>query len=222
MRTWLIGTAALIATGTGLALAPSAAISASAQTRGAAVDWDIGPVIDGRNYSVNLPRHPERTARGWSIDFPDPRQPGELHYVTTRSRPLVGARHIIVRYRIDAAPGARFIAQETPSETATVSLYFQRRGDNWRAKGPYQFFRWYAPPATVQPLAPGVHEMRVALDGAWGSVYGKSGAQYPQMFESALADIDNIGLVFGSASGRGHGVYATGPARFTLLDFRVE
>ena len=44
----------------------------------------------------------------------------------------------------------------------------------------------------------------------------------PRDFRAALAGAERVGFVFGSESGRGHGVYATGPARFTLLDFRVE
>ncbi|WP_232343444.1 hypothetical protein [Novosphingopyxis sp. YJ-S2-01] len=222
MKSWLIGAVALTVTGTGIALVPSAATPAQAQGREAASEWTIGPIIDRKNYSINMPLHPTRTRQGWSVAFPDPRQPGEIHYVTRRVRSLEGARRIVARYRIDAAPGTRFVPQEYPDKTATVGLYFQRRGDNWRAKGPYDFFRWYAPASTVKPLKPGVYEMSVDLDGDWGSVYGKKAAQNPAMFERALADVDNVGLTFGSDGGRGHGVYATGPARFTLLDFRIE
>ena len=222
MRHWLFAAAALIATGTGIALAPTATAPAEAREPAAASEWIIGPVIKGRNYSKNMPLHPTRTRQGWSVAFPDPRQPGEIHYVTRRVGSLADARRIVARYRIDAAPGTRFVPQEYPDKTATVGLYFQRRGDNWQAKGPFDFFRWYAPASTVKALKPGVYEMSVDLDGDWGSVYGKKAAQYPAMFERALADVDNVGLTFGSDGGRGHGVYATGPARFTLLDFRIE
>ena len=61
-------------------------------------------------------------------------------------------------------------------------------------------------------------------DPRWISVRGRS-ARSPASagtLEAALTDIDRIGLVFGSSAARGHGVYATAPARFTLLSFRIE
>ena len=65
--------------------------------------------------------------------------------------------------------------------------------------------------------------MSVSLDDPrWISVFGKPAATSPEGYAAAMAQTARVGLVFGSAEARGHGVYATGPARFTLLDFRVE
>ncbi|HUQ14064.1 MAG TPA: hypothetical protein VM055_07290 [Novosphingobium sp.] len=196
-----------------------AAAPAAAQT---AADWEIGPVIHGRNYSAGMPPAPSPAARGgWSFEFS--RSPAShVHYVTYASGPLAGASRIVVRYRVDAARGVGFIAQERPDEPATVSLVFQRAGDSWSGRR-HEFHRWYAPATTVQPLAPGVHELAVSLaDPGWISVFGKSVATQPEAYALALERTARVGLVFGSPSARGHGVYATGPARFTLLGFRVE
>lgn len=205
-------------------LALAAAVVAAPAAAAVDGDWIIGPVIRGKNYSVGMPQRPTPARAGWTFDFPSSsREAGHVHYVTFNPGPLTDASRIVVRYRVEAAAGTRFVPQENPELPGTVSLVIQRGGDNWSAKGAYEFFRWYAPGNTVQELAPGTHEMVVSLrDPNWGSVYGKPASRNAGAFETALAGASNIGLVFGSTSGRGHGVFATAPARFTLLDFRIE
>ncbi|MCW0198069.1 hypothetical protein [Sphingopyxis sp.] len=186
--------------------------------------WEIGPIIRGKNYSQGMPLHPRPARGGWQFDFPaGSAVAGHVHYVTFRSGPIAPDARISVRYRIDAPPGTRFVPQESPGRPATVSLYFQRRGDNWSAKGRFEHYRWYAPAATVRPLATGEQEISVRLDDpSWISVLGKTSGATPEAIAAALADVDRIGLVFGSAAARGHGVYATAPARFTLLGFDIR
>lgn len=182
--------------------------------------WDIGPQIRGRNYSVGMPATPEPSREGGvSFEFP---QRGEVDAMTTSMGPLIGAREVTFQYRIDAAHGAKFISAETPDQTATISLYFQRNGDNWTARGRYASYRWYSPPRAVVPLTPGTYEVRVRFDEAWTNVNGLPNSQDPEGFVSALKDTGKVGIAFGTSSARSHGVYATGPARFTLLalDFR--
>ena len=204
---------ALVATAAGATATPPAA------------DWEIGPVIRGENYSEGMPLRPQATRDGWAFDFPySTKAAGHVHYITFNPGSLAEASRIKVRYRVDADPGTRFVPQEHPHLPGTVSLFFQRRGDNWSAKGRYALFRWYAPVHTVQEIAPGVHEMTVEFDDPrWGSVVGgtKSGNS-PRPFQVALANASSIGLVFGSSAARGHGVYATAPARFELLDFDIQ
>lgn len=193
-----------------------------------AQDWEIGPVIRGKNYSVGMPLHPvQGRGQSWSFDFPrapDARgRGGHVHYVTFAPGSLAGKTKIRVRYRIDAAQGVRFVPQEFPDRTAVMSLYFQRRGDTWTAKGRYRFYRWYAPNAAVQTIEPGVHEFTLALDDPrWIAVMGGTSSTNPAKFRQALEQVSRVGLVFGSNGGRGHGVYATGPARFTLLSFHIS
>jgi hypothetical protein len=208
-----------------LAALAAATITQQAPAWGQSADaWEIGPVIRGRNYSLAMPPSPRPAPRAeWQFDFPDAsRAMGHVHYVTRLTGPLMGASRIVVRYRVDAAPGVRFIAQERPQEAATVSLEFQAAGDSWSGKR-HPFHRWYSPHATVQPLTRGVHELSVSLsDPGWISVFGQASGANRGGYAMALERTQRVGLVFGSASARGHGVFATGPARFTLLDFRIE
>jgi len=135
---------------------------------------------------------------------------------------LDGASQITVQYRIDAPGDVRFVADESPNQTATVSLYFQQAGDNWSARGRYASYRWYVPVHAVVPLAPGVHTMTVRFDDTWTNVWGRPNSQDPEGYAAALANTSRIGLAFGSNGLRSHGVYATGPARFTLLAFDIQ
>ncbi|QGN54974.1 hypothetical protein [Novosphingobium sp. Gsoil 351] len=185
--------------------------------------WEIGPNIRGRDYSVGMPNTPQPTRSGWSFDFPYPDDAaGHVHYVTTPVGSMAGAHNLTVRYRIEGERGASFVSRETPTTPATVSLYFQRRGDPWRGKR-FEMFRWYAPEQTLREIAPGTYEMRASFnDDGWISVWGKSSGDYREAFEAALADADRIGLTFGAPGARGHGVFATAPARFTLLSYDIN
>lgn len=204
------------------ALALGATVLAAAAAP--ATDWEIGPIIRGKNYSVGMPLAPKSERGGWSFDFPvGSKVAGHVHYVTFRPGSLAGKSRIVVRYRVDARAGTRFVPQANLDRAGTVSLYLQRRGDNWNARGRYQYYRWYAPAATVRELAPGVGEISVSLDDPqWISVLGQPSGNNPGAMADALADAERIGLVFGSSNARGHGVYATAPAKFVMTGFRVE
>ncbi|MBA3676708.1 MAG: hypothetical protein H0W74_04810 [Sphingosinicella sp.] len=185
--------------------------------------WGIGPIIRGRNYSQGMPLQPTPLRQGWFFDFPYPSaEAGHVHYVTFNPGSLLGKSRITVRYQVDAGRGTRFVPQESPGVPATVSLYFQRRGDTWSAKGRYENYRWYAPAHSVRQIRPGVQELTVSLnDPAWGSIHSQTAAGSPGAFREALADTSSLGLVFGTVGYRGHGVYSTGPARFTLISFDI-
>ncbi len=203
---------------------PGAAVASSAAAQDAS-DWEIGPLIRGKNYSKGMPLHPRPTRTGWSFDFPAPdADAGHVHYVTFRPGSLAGKTRVVVRYRIDARPGTRFVPHETPQLPGAVSVYFQRRGDSWSAKRDYEYYRWFAPANAVRDLAPGEHEISVRFDDPeWISAMAKKSGSAPGRLQAALNDVDRIGLTFGATvSGRGHGVYATAPARFTLLSFDIR
>lgn len=187
--------------------------------------WEIGPVIRGRNYSVGMPPSPSPVRGGeWAFDFPvGSEAAGHVHYVTAPAPDLSRFSRISYTYRVEAAPGTRFIPRETPDVPATVSLYIQRRGDDWSGRRSRAHFRWFAPTAHVTPLAPGTFRVTISLsDPAWTQVWGQPAASHPREFAAALADADRIGLLFGSSSARGHGVFASRRARFVLVDFRME
>lgn len=203
--------------------AAAAALLATAALAGgpSAAQWEIGPIIRGKNYSYRMPLRPSEGRAGPSFTIPGPTAAdGHVHYVTVPTRPLEGARRITLKYRIDAAPGTRFVPQESPHLPATLSLYFQRAGDGWTVRQPD--WRWYAPTNRTMPLRPGTHTVSIGLDEDWIAMTGPSAHANRRGFAAALADTARVGFTFGSEGGRGHGVYATGPARFTILDFRVE
>jgi len=201
-------------------LACLAAISVTVPIAAAAMppadSWEIGPNIRGRNYSVGMPSQPTQLPGG-GLSFEFPRANGEVDALTTGIRPLSQVREITIRYRIDATRGTRFISAETPEQTATISFYLQRSGDNWSARGRYASYRWYVPQHAVIPLAPGERSITVRLDETWTNVNGVPNTRDPQGFVTALANTARFGIAFGTAGARSHGVYATGPARFTLL-----
>jgi hypothetical protein len=200
----------------------AAALAAPAQAQmPPAQAWDIGPWVRGRNYSEGMPAHPSPAAGGLSFAFPIAGR-GQVDAMTTGVGALAGAHRITMRYRIEAAPGTRFIPDESPGATATVSLYFQQRGDDWSARGRYASYRWYVPARAVMPLEPGVHTVTVSFDEVWTNVNGVPNTQDPAGYQSALTNASTLGIAFGSAGLRSHGLYATGPAQFTLLGLDIQ
>lgn len=200
------------------------AIATTAMATTEASAWQIGPIIKGRNYSVGMPLNPTPTRDGMAIDFPYPSEDaGHVHYVTFDPGSLTGKSRIVMRYHIDAARDARFVPRQFPDRAATISLFFQRRGDTWTARGKYDFYRWYAPPESTRELAPGSYEMTVRLDDPrWNSVMSSWASDKRVAFTDALAEAGSIGFVLGSVGGWGHGVYATGPARLTVTQFEIR
>lgn len=194
-----------------------------AQVFSKAEDWQIGPIIRSKNYSVGMPLYPVQQGRRLHFEFPYPTAAvGHVHYLTFNHGPLVGKRSIVLRYRIDAAPGVKFVSREHPQLPATLSLYFQRRGDNWSGKGRFEAYRWYSPNETLVSLRPGEHMLKIDLnDTRWISVWGHHASTNLGAFTAAIEETERVGFVFGSREGRGHGVYTTGPARFTVISFEV-
>lgn len=208
-----------------LMITPDAAAPAHASQAAQPSDagaWQIGPVIGRRNHSVGMPLSPRPGRGGWFFDFPYPSvRAGHVHYVTFNHGSLAGKRRIVMRYRIDAAPGVRFVPREKPSLPATVSLFFQRRGDTWSGRGPYETYRWWSPNNMVLDLRPGVHELSVGLSQEWISVNGRPASALPAEYQEAIRNAGRVGFVLGTREARGHGVFSTGPARLTVLSFRV-
>jgi hypothetical protein len=184
-------------------------------------DWTVGPILRGRNYSEGVSLHPSAMAGGaLSIDIPA--APGSVHYVTFRHGSLAGKRRIVMRYRVDDAPGVLILPRTAPQLPSIITLYFQRSGDDWSARGPFETYRWYATFASQSPITPGEHEMVAPLDGAWTAVETSTARTNPAAFSAALAQADQVGFVLGGGDGYGHGVFATGPARIVVTQFKVE
>jgi hypothetical protein len=160
--------------------------------------WRIGPTVNGRNLSVGMPASPTMQGTGWYFDFPPN---GSVHAVQGFGVPVPTS----LRYTVT---GSGFTPTEYPDRPALVGLCLQRRGDDWSGKGKYQGYRWYH---SLGPLRAGEFSVAVPLDpSAWADVQGQQGPG----FAETLADLDNVALVFGHASGFAHGV--SGSGRFTL------
>ena len=184
--------------------------------------WEIGPVIGARNYSVGMPLTPSAHPDGWYFDFPQPdKAAGHVHYVTFRHGPLTGKSRIVLRYRIEAEPGVQIYPTNYPGWLSSLVLYFQRRGDDWTGSGKFETYRWWSTFRAHMPLTPGEHELSVGLDENWTAVRTSSAQSNPKAFRDAIRDADRVGFTFGGGDGWGHGVYATGPARFVLTAFEI-
>ncbi|MFL6751747.1 MAG: hypothetical protein ACJ8FL_00740 [Sphingomicrobium sp.] len=204
-----------------LAAAALCIATASAAAPPDASAWTIGPVTPRGNHSRGVPLHPTPgPGRGWHIDLPGPG--GNVNYVTFHHGSLAGKSRIVMRYRIEAAPGARVVPRTAPGAPSVITLYFQRRGDNWSGRGPFEAFRWYATFASQSPISAGEHVMVAPLSGNWTAVIRSSARTNPMAFREALAEADQVGFVLGGGDGYGHGVFATGPARLVVTDFRIE
>jgi hypothetical protein len=187
----------------------------------AAAAWEIGPIIRGRNYSEGVALQPTPRRDGtWHIDLP--KSPGSIHYVTFAHGPLSGKRRIVMRYRLQTDPGVRLLAASDGRSGSMITLYFQRRGDNWSGRRRFETYRWYATFATQAPVVPGDHLMVASLDGPWTAVETSSARNSPAAFREAIAEADRVGFVLGGGDGYGHGIFATGRARLIVTGFRVE
>jgi hypothetical protein len=189
---------------------------------GSVTAWSIGPVIDGKNYSVGMPKHPKACPPAlFCIDFPGGPQ-AHAHYVTTPTGPLTGKTRIRMRYRVEMADDVKFVPKSSANHQSILTLYFQRRNVDWDGYGEAEYDRWYAAFAWHLPIKAGEHEIVAPLDGNWTAVFTASRETKPHQFAAALANAGRVGFVLGGGDGLGHGVYTTGPARIAVTEFVVE
>ena len=152
-------------------------------------------------YSKGMPDRPTTTGTGYSFDFPtDPSYVGYVLDGTPRS--LTG--RLVSRGTITGGP---IIPSEYPGETALMSHFIQRKGDDLTDPNG----RWYSQQALK--LVEGEFELSTPLVVAdWINVLGQHDERG---FADTLANVGAIGHVFGAEIGRGHGAHSTA-ARFTL------
>ncbi|MFN3944830.1 MAG: hypothetical protein ACK4K7_07865 [Allosphingosinicella sp.] len=198
----------------------AAPANAQAAANVAASEWTIGPIINGRNHSRGMPLQPTPGRNGaWHIDLPQ--APGSVHYVTFRHGSLAGKSRIVMRYRIEAAPGVRISPRGYPQWEALLTPYFQRRGDNWSAAGRFETYRWYGTFAS-KPMQRGEHVIVAPLTANWTALERSTAHGNSAAFRDALAHADEVGFVLGGGDGYGHGAFASGRARLVVTEFRVE
>lgn len=201
------------------AFAASMALTAGADAKaGAPIPagaWEIGPVVNQRNYSLG-PTRPARFERGWGFTI-GPRT--EPHYVTFSHGSLRGKTQIRMRFRVEGRSGAIIHGATCPTRSpSAVTLYFQRKGDDWASDGG----RWWASFASVRLRGPMAETQIVApLDARWTSVLRMNAKNSPGEFAAAKADADRVGFTFANCRGFGHGARATVPVRFVVTSFEV-
>lgn len=177
--------------------------------------WEIGPVINGRNYSPGLSR-PSQLRSGFGFTISPNMEP---HYVTFRHGSLAGKSQIRMRFRVEGPNGAIIYGAKCPTRSpSAVTLYFQRRGDDWASDGA----RWWASFAKVTLRGPTAETEIVApLNARWTSVLRMNARTNPNEFAAAKADADRVGFTFANCQGYGHGARATMPVRFVVTSFEV-
>lgn len=175
-----------------------------------------GPELLAWNAATPTPRR----NGSWEIELPE--APGSLHYVTFRHGSLEGKRRIVMRDRIEAAPGVKIVPTTALQADSMITPYFQRSGDNWTAKGRYETFRGYATFATHPPVKAGEYQIVAPLTSNWTAVQASTAQSNPSAYWDAVANADQVGFVLGGGDGYGHGVHAAGPARLIVTEFRVE
>lgn len=177
--------------------------------------WEIGPIIDGRNYSRGLLR-PSPLGAGFSFPISATAQP---HYVTFRHGSLSGKTRIRMRFRVDGPRGAIVHgAKCATGSPSAVTLYFERGDDDWVSDGG----RWWATFASVQLDGPrGETEIVAPLNANWTSVLKMTASTSPQAFTAAKSRASRVGFTFANCEGFGHGARATVPVRFVVTSFDV-
>jgi hypothetical protein len=185
--------------------------------------WQIGPIVNGENFSVGVPLRPTAQQDGWSIDIPYPNAAaGHVHYITVPTDSLAGKTKVTLHVRLEMAPGVKLVPVHFADAPSLMTLYFQRKGDDWTANGGFEAYRWYASFGTQSDLHAGDYVMEARFDQNWTAILSSSRANNPDAFNASLVDAGRIGFVLGGGDGLGHGVYATGPARLVVTSFAVE
>jgi hypothetical protein len=159
----------------------------------------------------------QQSALPWSVDI---LQDGSVHYVTMPSAPLAGKSRLVMRFRVELAPGAQIVPASDPASPSMLTLYIERAGLQWTAS--YEDWRWYAAFSRLSPIVAGEHTVTAPLDGPWSAAAVSTRESNPQAFDATLQDTGRIGFVLGGGTGAGHGVRSTGPARIVITSYTVE
>lgn len=158
------------------------------------------------NWSHGLPDAPTPKGQGWLIDVP---QGASLHYVQRYGGSLREGQTLTLRLRVTG----QFVAPEF-GNPATATIMLQRKGDNGSAAGVFETYRQFS--GEMIPLTEGEHSLSVTLNAQ--SFGGIMGSHDPAAFKAVLDNLESVGVVFGSAGGRGHGVQAPNGGRVELLE----
>tara|TARA_R110000868_G_scaffold359748_1_gene621652 strand:+ start:609 stop:1217 length:609 start_codon:yes stop_codon:yes gene_type:complete len=147
-----------------------------------------------------------------------PQAPGELSALLMRGRDLSGSTEMVLRYRIEGDGVAK--PHDRADGYTSISLYFQRAGDDWSARGAFESYRWYSP-VVHHPIRAGSFELGVPFSANWTAVMGSNRTVSEAAFVAAQRECYAMGVAFGNSSGRMHGIYAEGDLRFIVESFDI-
>jgi hypothetical protein len=181
--------------------------------------------------------NPTAASNGWQFSFPLDAVhncPGAacvaVGYVTTPYTLPITGRSITITYQVMATPGTVFNARTEDDNNCYnnesvlqthFSFILARSGD--AALGFPDGCRWFSPANSVLMMPTNsVASYTVSLGPSnWIGVYGQTGnssATALAAFKATIANMGNIGLVFGGGCFAGHGIYLdAGSATFNLL-----
>lgn len=139
--------------------------------------------------------------------------------MTFRHGSLRGKKQIRMRFRVEGPKDAIIHGAKCPIDSpSAVTLYFQRKGDNWATDGA----RWWASFAKVTLRGPVPDTEIVApLNANWTSVLKMNAENNPHEFAAAKVGADRVGFTFANCTGLGHGARATVPVKFVVTSFEV-
>jgi hypothetical protein len=155
-------------------------------------------------HSPGMPTAPNMDGEKVFFDFQP--SPSEVDMVLKQTGPLGGRIRVWWKYEGGSV-------RPTQGSTPTVSVMFQRLGDDWTARGEKASYRWYW---QGRPVVAGEHSAEIPFDQAiWSNVYGQKD---PAGFAAAMTNAGSIGLAFGDpgAGATAHGVSGTGRFTFTF------
>lgn len=186
--------------------------------------WQIGPVIKRQegyvNYSNGVASKPGSHPEGWQFKFPV--AGGNVNYVTVPTGSLAGKQGIRMQFRIEGDPDVKLRGKGCGDSPTAITVYLQRKGDDWSGRGEYETYRWWASFASLGAPQLGEHEIYAPFAGRWTAIQTSNSEDAPDKFKTALTNAGRIGFTFANCEGYGHGAFATGPARFVMTSFRVE
>lgn len=179
--------------------------------------WIIGPIVHGTNYSKGLPLRPHETDDGWEFEL-DVGQ--EADGVTRDCNGLAGVKAIRFGLTVSDNPNAKLYPSEFPDRQAGITVFFQRRGDNFSGRGKYETYRWYSKSFPIKPG--GFVDVDVPLEpAAWKAVGSTHGTDAPDLFKLAVENAGRIGIGFGSPGGRMHGICTTAPVEIEMFAWEL-
>ena len=147
-----------------------------------------------------------------SVDIPQ--QPGSIHYVIKAPPPVTLGQTVSLTFTVEGDGEWKPTEGDPP---ARVRLFLWRKGDNLTGQGEYEFYRFWSSDS-VSINSAGTYTFTEVLDPAkWTAVYGKGDVNG---FNGCLSNLYGVGFTFGGMFA-GHGVYSSGPSKFTVKDYTI-